>query len=648
MEPSLPKLSLEPRIGSEPYDVSEPNGIETYKSKSSPSDNLREQVRKIYNQRTFKNLTLDSLTEDENGDLEKIEDKKEEKISEKDELAAMKTSIMQTIRQSNNEIGIGIDVLNLILSDYRKDFIHNNPLPVSPGIIHSTYHSYSQPTKPFKVQNLKLMLGMKRKQLKHSAEMLLNAAAKLKDIVVKEETFWNEALSLREHHWSMRRGGKEKNAGHQIFVDYAGSNYLENTLAQISRTPEERQIVISLPQTLKRAVKLKLQQRSSDFNGSTQLVQENSLLHSEATDGSIIHQQLVAAQKAIFEADLIEQMTREARAMPNVTLIENEIFVRIYQGVDLIIQWANIDTIEKTSSMSETWTSALEKGTFDVTISPESSTCTILKLVMELLVRKYHRRHLRKQQERILYGTKAEIVHAYLLSHVIHVLKYHFFCEHVRKIVNEATRALRNGGVPLQVHFISNLAKGKDLIEDVWKKIGNEKVPLFTGMIIVTIDRRHSLRFTLESPTSVTIHLSNGDIKTRDLNQFQDLLYREINLFLLKVVFEQLNYLTGLDNVFFGNSTWCLDTAMMIIYRNISPVLSESTSDDTDNEEKWSKSFWKRPIKVSIVDGYPSPDNLTLRIDAVGIEKCPELIIGKEINGKEYRERIFEFLINLV
>lgn len=50
--------------------------------------------------------------------------------------------------------------------------------------------------------------------------MLLNAAAKLKDIVVKEEAFWNEALSLRERHWSMRRGGKEKNAGHQIFVNY--------------------------------------------------------------------------------------------------------------------------------------------------------------------------------------------------------------------------------------------------------------------------------------------------------------------------------------------------------------------------------------------------------------------------------------------
>lgn len=64
--------------------------------------------------------------------------------------------------------------------------------------------------------------------------------------------------------------------------------------------------------------------------------------------------------------------------------------------------------MEEISSKDESWTSALEKGAFDITISPESSTCSVLKLAMELLVRRYHRRHLRKQQERVLYGTKAE------------------------------------------------------------------------------------------------------------------------------------------------------------------------------------------------------------------------------------------------
>ncbi|CAG8792212.1 5714_t:CDS:2, partial [Acaulospora morrowiae] len=44
METSLPKLSLEPRLGSAPFDVLEPEGTEIYNPKSTPSDNLREQV----------------------------------------------------------------------------------------------------------------------------------------------------------------------------------------------------------------------------------------------------------------------------------------------------------------------------------------------------------------------------------------------------------------------------------------------------------------------------------------------------------------------------------------------------------------------------------------------------------------------------
>ncbi|CAG8776635.1 18127_t:CDS:2, partial [Acaulospora morrowiae] len=223
---------------------------------STPSDNLREQVRKIYSQREFKNLT------EENDDSEKMEEKNEQgstSVKDLDDFLSMKISIRQAVEQSNNEIGIGIDILNLILS-CRPGFNPDNPLPINPGLIQHTCHAYSPPTKPFEVQNLKLMLGMKRKQIKNSAELLLNAAKKLNDIVKKEESFWSEALSLRERYWSMCRGGKEKNAGHQIFVNYGYSDATATCLAQILRSPEERKIVVSLPKRSKRAVKLKLQQ----------------------------------------------------------------------------------------------------------------------------------------------------------------------------------------------------------------------------------------------------------------------------------------------------------------------------------------------------------------------------------------------------
>ncbi|CAG8833229.1 6596_t:CDS:2, partial [Gigaspora margarita] len=37
-----------------------------------------------------------------------------------------------------------------------------------------------------------------------------------------------------------------------------------------------------------------------------------------------------------------------------ITLVENEIFVQIYEGVDLTIQWANIDSIKEAPSSDDT------------------------------------------------------------------------------------------------------------------------------------------------------------------------------------------------------------------------------------------------------------------------------------------------------
>jgi len=39
---------------------------------------------------------------------------------------------------------------------------------------------------------------------------------------------------------------------------------------------------------------------------------------------------------------LVIQLVKEARIMTNVTLLENEICLQVYPGVDLTIQWVNI------------------------------------------------------------------------------------------------------------------------------------------------------------------------------------------------------------------------------------------------------------------------------------------------------------------
>ena len=91
----------------------------------------------------------------------------------------------------------------------------------------------------------------------------------------------------------------------------------------------------------------------------------------------------------------------------------------------------------------------------------------------------------KKNKNKSLTGPSAQV-----LTQPLHLLKYHFFCNRVREIVNSITRPLRDGGVPLQIHFMSNLGSGKDLINEIWRKVGNDGVPLFIGMMIITIDHR--------------------------------------------------------------------------------------------------------------------------------------------------------------
>ncbi|CAI2161653.1 17261_t:CDS:10 [Funneliformis geosporum] len=636
MDRKIGKILIEPGTENEP--------------KQTPTERLAKQVKKLWEERDFRSLTIESLERGQN--LGKKEAKSDDKKATN--LVFMKNSIGAAVATSHNEFGIGIDVLNLILSDTRANFVPTNPLPIPSGMIQNTYHAYSQPTG-----------------------IISSAAVKLNNIVEKERTFWNEAVSLREHHWTLCRGSKEKNTGLQIFVNYGyqmgASRHAENTqTAQILRSPDEKQIAISLPQKAKRSVKLRLHKSFKAPGGDKPHVQENSLLHFESIEGSNIHQQLVTAQKAVFEEGLFDQLVKEARVMTNVILLENEIHLNVYPGVDLTIQWANIDTIqEEARSTDDEWSSGLQTDNFDKTISPRSPTCTVLKLAMDLLVRRYHRRNFIWQQERVIQGNRGiyrDSGYGQILTQPLHLLKYHFFCIHLREILNSTIRALRGGGVPVQIHFISNQSKGKDLIEEVWKKIGNDKLSLFTGSVIVIIDYRHSIRFTLESPGSLTLHLPHVDINTGDLTQFQDLLVREIKLLLLKIILEKLNTLTGLKDLVTNAGKWYLDSPALMIYKDVPPAIPQSAFtkvkksfnpddllkgelpelNEENKTDKWIPEYWRRPVKITIDNGYPSQDKLTIRVEAALVDVKPELIIGA--NGKnihkEFGKMVYEFLVS--
>ncbi|KAF9908591.1 hypothetical protein EC991_009736 [Linnemannia zychae] len=150
---------------------------------------------------------------------------------------------------AQSEIGIALDVLNIVISSYQSlhgaggtgpgsTFPTNPPITaLPPGSLKCEYVP-----KPVlvsaQIQNEKLALGAKRQQLRNAADILMQGANKLRGVMVDEDEFWAGALTLRKNNWCLVSGrgglsghlqqgphlhlqhGSRLGAGSQLFVHY--------------------------------------------------------------------------------------------------------------------------------------------------------------------------------------------------------------------------------------------------------------------------------------------------------------------------------------------------------------------------------------------------------------------------------------------
>jgi hypothetical protein len=107
------------------------------------------------------------------------------------------------------------------------------------------------------------------------------------------------------------------------------------------------------------------------------------------------------------------------------------------------------------------------------------------------------------------------------------------------------------------------------------------------------------------------------DMKTKNLSQFQELLTREIKLLLLRIVLENLNTLTGLNDIVTNAGKWYLDSPAMMIYKDMPPAVPSSAftkkkssfdfddllkdemstlNEEEKNKDEWKPEYWRRPV----------------------------------------------------
>jgi len=137
-----------------------------------------------------------------------------------------------------------------------------------------------------------------------------------------------------------------------------------------------------------------------------------------------------------------------------------------------------------------------------------------------------------------------------LLQPVIDLLQYEVFCERVQAELEKVVRALQQAGITTKYRFKPVCENGDELVALLW----SEKTGPISGEALLRIDDRHTLRFALQSPSSLIAHLPQATLTLASIPQLSQLLRDEVIVCLLNRICE-----VGQDQCDRASGTWFVD-----------------------------------------------------------------------------------------
>lgn len=188
---------------------------------------------------------------------------------------------------AKSEIDVALDVINILAAGNRsstsvKDLVLPN------GSLTATYVTKPKQTTKSQLESVQLNLGLKRKKQKQASDFLKKSAASLKNIVEKEQVFWDEALDLRRNNWMMQantlqHGGiqassffvhygftegmlyamhqKREKLSFNLFSCIVGSDFNEASVGELKRADDNsKKLQMSLPHGNPKKVTVRISQ----------------------------------------------------------------------------------------------------------------------------------------------------------------------------------------------------------------------------------------------------------------------------------------------------------------------------------------------------------------------------------------------------
>ncbi|KAI8984010.1 subunit 17 of mediator complex-domain-containing protein [Mycotypha africana] len=616
------KLSLEPFLSNNVSDILD-TGHEILKPEINLSEKLMTTVDRIWFERgEWKDITEKSLLEsiqkkdevdlkDEEGSATTTSDAvtlnkpsqqpQQPQIPEMDIIKLRELVINQFLqtpffflpfRHGKSEVDVALDVVNILTASNRSSSGSVKDLVLPAGSLTATYVTKPKPTTKAQLESVQLNLGLKRKKQREAADFLRKSAFALKDLVEKEQVFWDEALDLRRNNWQMQASGNS--AGSSFYVQYGflevGSQYNEASVGELRRSEDTQRktannkesLQLLLPHAIQRKVMVQVKQNDGIL-GIKEQQKDSTTMESDEEGEHAVQSRLVEACSTVFDAELFANVLAEAQALSsNVRFPMDEIVISIDGQLDMSIKKVTLH--DKQSTTTKTTAASTSNGNKQMVSRSIGLAFKLLLLQQQryhvwrarakTLSNNYRLRQLLKEQDSattsnsnatkssttvgssILSNHRAQTMahdssqppsHLPILDPILSFLRFWIQFDKMNHVVQTLlTSFQRIGGCGFFTHVTffsdrnpwtsSSTAAASSRYEDVYPGFG--KVAL--GLSI-HLAKGPSLQFGLDLSGFISVYLPQTTVVLQNVSEFEAFLSREIKIIVLRSVCEVAN-----------------------------------------------------------------------------------------------------------
>ncbi|KAI0832410.1 subunit 17 of mediator complex-domain-containing protein [Trametes gibbosa] len=508
-----------------------PDGQHIYRPRDDPVAAIGTKLRRIFQERGHdffeKQKRLRAIPPPQSHDADQEEHGQGEERAEAshtmtpEELYKMRMSLSPQLYIAFGEMCQARDLLTLLLSSSLP-----TPSPtLPPAPLAATVVNKPPPIISVRAFNAQLTIGGKDKALRSAADLFKGAAKKIEESRIAGEKYWLDALKIRRGNWGLipaplPLGSATGKGADKTAKDFLISFGLEESPPLFRRRAIGRMAAmdsaasetpLEFPTRQRTRLRVSLTRTSLDGAKHT----SHSLLldpNNGSLDGA-----LCAAQAEVVEQEIFTRLIKEASSLPTASSEVSERLIIIDAGQSTELRFELIDG--------------------DIAVNEpgkhKDPACDLIFSTLHILLLWAHSasKAQRLNKTSILRPSAGQSTAQPppLLQPIIDILQYREFWERVRDEINRVASALRHAGVAARVHYDPVADSGEVLVES----LQTGKTRPVGGEALLRIDNRHTLRFTMASPSTLTAHLPQATLSIASISQLTQLLVDEMSSCLL-------------------------------------------------------------------------------------------------------------------